>query len=74
MNREIIEVLYEDYIEEAGSRQDGLHAKWRKISADLDQKLAAGTLTTMDLAKYEEVVSHAAFHAGYTAAVETEVE
>lgn len=74
MNSERIEALYEDYIEEAGSRQDGLHAKWRKISADLDRKLAAGMLTAMDLAKYEEAVSRAAFHAGYSAAVETEAE
>ena len=70
MNSERIEALYDEYIETAGARQDGLHATWRKISADLDRKLAAGTLTTMDLARYEEAVSCAAFHAGYTAAVE----
>lgn len=75
MNSERIEALYEEYIEEeAGRRTDELHETWRKISADLDRKLAAGTLTTMDLARYEEIVSRAAFHAGYTAAVETEAE
>ena len=74
MNNERIEALYEDYIEAAGSRSDNLHATWRKVSTDLDRKLAAGTLKTMDLAGYEEAVSRAAFYAGYTAAVEREAE
>ena len=70
MNSRSIEVLYEEYVEEeAGRRTDELHETWRQVSKDIEQKLAAGTLTNMDLARYEEVVSRAAFHAGYTAAV-----
>ena len=64
-----VEELYTEYIEnEAAKNGDELHENWRRISAELDRKLTAGTITTADLARYEEAVAHAAFFAGFTAA------
>lgn len=65
---ETVETLFDAYLEGEGMTE--LNEALRKVSTGLDAKLAAGTLTSEDLAEYEAAAAHAAFYAGFNAAKE----
>lgn len=65
----IIEVLYEEYLEGNETMGTKFDADLKRVSETIDSKLESGKLTTLDLADYEEAAAHAAFYAGYRAAV-----
>ena len=60
-NRKPIETLYNDYLEGNIALKSEYDSALAKVSSELDSKLAAGTLTSEDLANYEESAVHAGF-------------
>lgn len=68
-NRKPIETLYNDYLEGNTALKSEYDSALAKVSSELDSKLAAGALTSEDLANYEESAVHAGFYAGYKAAL-----
>ena len=70
MSREsTIEILYEAYLEDDATMGTKFDADLRRVSETMDSKLESGRLTTSDLADYEEAAAHAAFYAGFRAAM-----
>lgn len=63
-----IELSYEAYLNGTGDTDGECSETLRRVSAETETKLEAGTLTTADLGDYEEAAAHAAFYAGFLAA------
>ena len=65
-----MEIIYNEYIENLTNEKDALHNAWREISGQTEKRLSEGNLKASDLGTYEETVAHAAFYAGFKAAME----
>lgn len=62
-------IIYNSYIEGDSHFMTEHEADVSVISATLDEKVGAGTVTDFDLAEYEEAARRAGFYAGFRSAV-----